>query len=109
MAMPYCKLGGSTVPVSSLLSYFRSYWRTDAIQVHWSRSIAPPRLLTRVEVSKLLDARYRIRRNDGSEMRLAMGRLPAGMFQGAGMGSGLARTTCDLCFIVSMDAVHLLF
>ena len=70
--------------------------------------IAPPRLLTRVEVSKLLDARYRIQHDDGSETRLAMGKMPAGIFQGAGMGSGLARTTCDLCFIVSMDAVHLL-
>jgi hypothetical protein len=72
-------------------------------------SMAPPRLLTRDETSKLLDARYRIRRNNGPDIRLVMGRTPAGKFQGAGMGSGKARKLCDLCFIVSSDAIHLLF
>lgn len=67
----------------------------------------PIRLLSKVEVSKLLDARYRIRHNDGSETRLAMGVKPAEVFQGAGMGTGLQRKTCDLCFIVSVDAVQL--
>lgn len=70
-------------------------------------SMVPPRVLTRDEVSKSLDATYKIQHGDGSETRLAMGKKPAGIFKGAGMGSGKERESCDLCFLVSLDAVHL--
>jgi hypothetical protein len=105
---------GSLPPWAPKTSRFRvldTFWDHYNQRIETSPAkawdIAPIRLLSKVEVSQLLDARYRIKHNDGSETRLAMGVKPAGVFQGAGMGSGLERKLCDLCFIASVDAVHL--
>ncbi|KAN0112942.1 hypothetical protein V8E51_005893 [Hyaloscypha variabilis] len=64
----------------------------------------PISLLTMAQVSRQLDAHYRIPQPDGSIIRLAMGAKPENVFKDAGTGGledrGAARrTNCDVCFI----------
>jgi hypothetical protein len=79
------------VPKTSRFRVLGTFWDHYNQRIETSPAkpwdMAPFRLLSKVEVSQLLDARYRIMHNDGSETRLAMGVKPAGIFEGAGMGT----------------------